>query len=1141
MKYAMFARFLATVLLVAGPAVAQRDLGSILGTISDPQGAVIAGAKVLITEDATGLKYTAESDEGGNYIRSLLKAGTYSIEVEAPGFKKAVQRGILLGGGDRVGVNLQLTVGEITQSVEVEAIAPLLQTENTTLGDTMQAKTVSELPLGGQRKFTYLARLAPGVVPSEQGARDAAGGGFSANGVRSNGQNNFLLNGVDNNVNVIDFINQTSYVIGPSVEAIGEMRVMTNGYSAEYGRGAGGVVNVTIKSGTNDIHGTVFEFLQNDKVNANIWENNRAGKDRGPFKQNQYGVAIGGPLIKNRTFWFADWQGTRIRSTGGAVPGLGNTFVKTIPRPEFKNGDFSSLLTGRVVGTDALGRNIIEGAIYDPTSTRLAPNGQYVRDPFAGNIIPANRFDPAAKRLIDLYPTPNQNLADRIPGNNFINVTTGAQDNDQFDVRIDHRLTDKDMLFGSLSWSNENKTNTQPFPGALDGTDFGGREEMNLGRNAMLSYTRVWTPTFLTETRLAFSRLVTERVQANSDQDLFTEYGIGGLNPTGPLNGGLPNIQPEGYSNVGGSEWLPTKEYSNVWDFIQNVSINKGSNSLKFGYEYRPIEFPFYQVPTPRGTFQFQRNRTNVQEAPGLTGDGIASWLLGYPGNSTITTQNFISSEKVAHAFYFQDDWRINSKLTINLGVRYELFSPISEKFGRQSTYDWDRHVLVIPEGKDQDAPLPPNFATSFPDITVERGLVSKYLIPWDKTNVGPRIGIAYRPFDRSVFRIGYGIFYGGEENQGGNPNRGEGVPFNQTQNLNLENQWTMNPFLTTFTQGWPTNVFNLPANISFRTIDPNFRNPLVHKWNFTIQQELGWNTALEVGYIGSHGAHQVTNWDSNSANNDPRPGIDVNSRRPQPFLRGGIQRTSSFGRSNYHGLAGKLEKRYSNGLDFTASYTWGHVLADTNTPLSTSTGWALRDVNCFSCEYADAGWDIRHRFVYSAVYDIPFGRGKAASSGNAVVNTILGNWQVNSILTLSTGQPFTLRTRNAVGSFLSTRPDAVPGKHPNQAPAGGRTPDLWFDITAVNRPVPNTLGNLGNQTNRGPGIKNVDLSLFKDFPFTERFKVQFRAESFNLTNTPQYSINGIGNEEGSGNFGRIAQTLPGTARNLQFALRFMF
>ncbi len=305
--------------------LAQRDLGTLTGTVTDSTGAVVAGAKIFITEQATGVKDAAETDGTGTYVRPLLKPGTYTIEVEATGFRKAVQRDILLNSGDRVGVNIQLSVGDLTQTVEVTAAAPLLQTESTTLGITMGAKVVNEVPLGGQRKFTFLAPLVPGVVPAEQGARDAAGGGFSANGVRSNGQNNFLLNGVDNNVNVIDFINQSAYVIGPSLEAIGEMKVVTNGYSSEYGRGAGGVVNVTIKSGTNEIHGGVFEFLQNDNFNANSWERNRAGQVRPYLRQNLYGAAIGGPIVRNKTFWFADWQGIRIRSLSGFVPGTPGT------------------------------------------------------------------------------------------------------------------------------------------------------------------------------------------------------------------------------------------------------------------------------------------------------------------------------------------------------------------------------------------------------------------------------------------------------------------------------------------------------------------------------------------------------------------------------------------------------------------------------------------------------------------------------------------------------------------------------------------------------------------------------------------------------------------------------------------------
>jgi len=1146
MKTCLF-QGLGLMLLLQISLFAQRDFGTLTGTVTDTTGAVVADAKITITEQATGVKTSATADSTGTYVRPLLKPGTYTVEVEAPGFRKAIQRDVLLTGGDRVGVNISLTVGEMTQSVEVTAAAPLLQTETTTLGQTMGSKTVSELPLGGQRKFTFLAPLAPGVVPAEQGSRDAAGGGFSANGVRSNGQNNFLLNGVDNNVNVIDFINQTAYVVGPSVEAIGEMRIVTNGYSAEYGRGAGGVVNVTIKSGTNDIHGTLFEFLQNDKLNANTWERNRAGATKPYLRQNQYGVAIGGPMIKNRTFWFADWQGTRIRSLSGVVPGLGGvTNPITIPKPAFRNGDFSSILTNNVIGSDALGRPIYQGAIYDVQTQRTLADGRIVRDPFPGNIIPANRFDPASKKLIDLFPSPNQNLNDRLPASNYLPTTPAAQDNDQFDVRIDHRLTDKDSLFGSLSWSNENKNITPPLPGALDASGFNGASEQNLGRNAMLSWTRVWTPTFLTETRLAFSRLVTQRYQANAGQDLFKEFGIGGLNPTAATasNGGLPALAPEGYTTFGGAEWLPTKEYNNVWDFIQNVSINKGKHAIKFGYEYRPIKFPFFQVPDARGIFNFPRNRTAIPEQPGQTGDGFASFLLGYPGNSTLTTTNFVSSEKVAHAWYFQDDWKVTSKLTLNIGLRYELFSPISEKFGRQSNYVPGNATLYIPAGPNQNDPLPPNFATSFPTIQVDRGNVSKYLIPWDKTDIGPRIGIAYQVGTKTVLRGGYGLFYGGEENQGGNPNRGEGVPFNQTQNLNLESNFAArNPFLGRFSEGWPQNVFNLPANISFRGIDPDFRNPLVAKWNFTAQQDLGWNSALEVSYIGSKGSRQLINWDPNVPANSSDPSADVNSRRRYPFLRGGIQQTSTFGISRYHALAAKFEKRYSAGLTMVTSYTYGHALANTGTPLSGAQGIGLYDITCgYTCEYGSASWDVRHRFVTSFSYDLPFGKGRQFGAGsNKVVDAVIGGWQTNGILTLSTGQPFQFRSQNCIGSFSSCRPDAVPGKDPNQAPSGGRTPDQYFDVTASQSPASGTGGNIGPLTGVGPGIRNLDFSAFKTFNLTERYHLQFRSEWLNLSNTPRFSVGSIGNTQGNSNYGRLSGTLPGTARNIQFALRFMF
>src|SRR6266700_4449365 len=600
--------------LSSGVVLAHRDLGTITGTITDSQGAVVPGAKVTITEDATGLTYEVQSGSEGEYIRPLLKPGTYTVTAEATGFRRVAQKNVVLVGGDRVGVSLTLTVGDITQTIEISTEAALLQTESTTLGANLGSRSLSELPLGGQRIFTFLARLSPGVVPAETGARDAVGGGFSANGVRSNGQNNFLLNGVDNNVNVIDFLNQTAFVVGPAVEAIGEMQILTNGYNAEYGRGAGGVLNVNLKSGTNELHGALWEILQNDKLDANRWEFNKAGTARGPFKQNQFGAAAGAPIIKNRLFIFGDYQGTRIASTGGAVQNIGYGGFYTIPTQAMVHGDFSSLLGG--------GSGL---QLYDPASTQTV-NGQLTRTPFAGNIIPANRFDPAAAKIMALYPATNQPVRiGNFPQNDYFASTAGRQTTDQGDGRVDYRLSDKDSLFGSLSWSNLSKLNAPSVPGALDGSPFNAVTEEDLGRNAQMSYTRVWKPSIISETRVGFSRLVTSRVGANPNTDEFKALGIGGYDPVGALNGGLPQIHfndttdTQRYNQIGANDWLPSKEFSNVWDFIQNVAINKGGHALKFGAEYRIIKFPFFQVPYPHGELNFRQDDTAFPSAQGAS------------------------------------------------------------------------------------------------------------------------------------------------------------------------------------------------------------------------------------------------------------------------------------------------------------------------------------------------------------------------------------------------------------------------------------------------------------------------------------------------------------------------------------------
>jgi len=469
---------------------AQRDLSTLVGIVTDPSGSVIPNATVVVTETSTNEVYTLQTNTAGEYIRPALKPSIYSISVTAPGFKKAEQQGIDLRPGERTAVNITLTVGEASETIEVTASEPLLQTESTQVGAALDSKQTAELPLGSTRIVEFLARLSPGVLPPEPGSRDINGGGFSANGVRSSGQNNFLLNGVDNNSNAIDFQNQTSFSVGPSPDAISETTVSTNGYNAEYGRSAGAVINVELKSGTNQVHGDLFEYMQNRDLDANVWTNNLGGIPRGTFIQNQFGATLGAPIIKDKLFFFVDYQGTTIATSGGAAGGLGFGGFDTIPTPAMLAGNFSSLLgpggtstvNGQTVSFD-------KGMIYDPASTS-GTGSNLSRTPFPGNIIPASRIDPIYAKIAALYPAPNEPVVTgSYPVNDFYVNTPGYQQTEQGDSRVDYKLNDKSTLFGSVSWSNTWKTKAPPFPGALDGSGFTGATENDLNRNGQISYT----------------------------------------------------------------------------------------------------------------------------------------------------------------------------------------------------------------------------------------------------------------------------------------------------------------------------------------------------------------------------------------------------------------------------------------------------------------------------------------------------------------------------------------------------------------------------------------------------------------------------------------------------------------------------
>ena len=1138
------------VLLFSGLAFAQRDLGTITGRVTDPSGAAVPSATITITEDATGESYKLETTTTGDYTRPALRPGIYTVTAEAEGFRRVTEQNVEVTAGGRVGVPLSMQAGDITESSEVTGQAPLVQNESTQLGAQLNADAVATMPLGAQRTFTYLARLSPGIVPGES-SNDASTGGFSANGVRSNGQNNYLLNGVDNNVNVIDFLNGSAYVIGPPPEAIGGVQVVTSGADAEYGRAAGGVINVNLKTGTNQLHGGLWEVLQNNDLNANSWINNGVGQPRPVFKQNQFGAAAGGPIIKNRFFIFGDYQGTRIANVNSS--GFG-----TISTPAEIKGNFSGLL-GNSIGAGALG-NIAQYEIFDPTTTQTV-NGQLVRDPFTGNIIPASRIGPIQAKILNLLPAPNQPV-NGFPINDYYYISPGHQDVDSGDLRSDFKLSNKDSLYGSLSWYDNTRTSVPVLPLGL-GDSFGGDSQITPTRNAQLGYTRVWTPCIVSETRVAVTRLTTSIFGPGQAVDDYQAYGIGGYDPTPELalNGGLPGISASRYTFLGASNWQPMNMRSNVQDYIQNLAIAKGSHAFKLGAEYRFIQFPFVQVPDPHGTFYFSQNATaypsTANGSSGLalntnTGDAMASYLLGVVDTGEISSVNQISSQKETYSVYAQDDWKVTPKLTVNLGVRYELFSPTYERFGRESNFVFNpaAPTLEIPQGADQNAALPPNFATAFPNVTVTRGQVSKYMIPWDKSDFGPRFGLAYKVAPKTVFRLGFGIFYGGEENQGGTPNLGESVPFNETVelartdlNLNPIGLFASNPFFPNgFAGGLPSNVFSLPAPISFRGIAQDFRIPLVNKWNVAFQRELPWGVALELAYVGNSQIHQTSSVGTNHALNanacpnfgTTNPNITCAALEPIPYIGEGVLTVSS-GYGNYNAFTAKAEKRLSNGVEFISSYSWSHALSDACPAL---TPCAIFDPTNLRSDYANAEWDIRQSFTTGFTYQLPVGKGRQFGAHlNPVPDRMLGGWALNGILTLRGGIPMSLAYNGCQGVWNSCRPDIVAGKNANAAPAGGRSAAEWFDTGAVAYPAPLTGGDAAAFTIRAPGNSTLDAALFKTFRITERWNLEFRFEAFNAFNKTQLGSPDMNLQDST--FGKI--TSSSGQRNAQFSLRLHF
>jgi TonB dependent receptor/Carboxypeptidase regulatory-like domain len=1187
-------------LLVVGlcmAALAQKDTGAIAGTVKDSSGAVVASAQVTITDVDRGTKFITTTGQQGEYVASPLKIGRYSVTVEKQGFKKAVAGPITVDVQARPEINIALQVGSFNETVTVNTQGPQLETETSELGDVVTSKVVETLPLNG-RNYAQLALLGVGVAPAEPGSRVSGSFGFSSNGARSL-QNNFLLDGVDNNANLGDVLNESSYVVQPSVDAIAEFKVQTNSYSAEFGRGNGAILNAIIKSGTNGLHGDVYEFLRNDKLDGK----NAFDESRQPYKQNQFGFTLGGPIIKNRTFFFGDYEGLRIRQ---AMPFLG-----IIPTPAEIAGDFSAFLPAltpqnRQVAFDSNGNPVpgvfaldcngnftYPGEIFNSRLAGFSANpnglcGMPIGTDALGN--PTNKFtgnaglntpiDPLAARLAAFFPQPNADIA----GNNFRVDPVRSENRNNFDVRIDHRISDKDASFGRFSYENQPSFIPAPFNNVLDGGGFFDGIEDNAYRSLALSETHMFSPTLVNEFRFGYNRINAHRFQLNFNKDISGQLQFPGV-PFSPINGGLPNIGfSDGFVGIGSSGFLPSVEKQNSFVFTENLTWIHGRHSWKYGTEVRLEQFTILQPASSRGDMGFGGDFTDNPAAPGsgsssFTGGAFATFLLGIPDFGDISSFHNIDYRRQIYSGYAEDDWKATDRLTLNLGLRYEMFSTIKEHNNQEATFNFDCLCLIVPKG--QNAPLTPTLAASLPIVRDgSRGLISP-----DRNNFAPRIGFAYQISNKLVTRAGYGVFYGGQENGPfSNPSPGFNPPFYLQETFPQTNCFDSSanplqedcsiPNFNVLANGYPATSLSDPNSPSFYSLSPKLRTPYTQQWHFGVQYQLPADTVLEVSYAGSHGLKLYGFYNGNQAVPTPDTTAATAPRRPahkaapglppgsvcdlanpdncDPVLDVGIPTFRSDDFSNYNSLQVRFQKRTSHGLEFEASYTYSHALDDASSAsLGSQNQGDFRLQTDPRLEYGNADFDVRHRFVLSYAYELPFGKNKAiAGNATGVLNRIIGDWQVAGITTASTGNWFTPtdisndRSNSDGGGtvFNASRPNVV--GDPNGKACAPAT--LFNTCAFATNEIFGSFGDARRNIIRGPGFQNWDLSLFKTFPISENKRLEFRAEFFNAFNhmnpefaNPTTTNENIATELGSPGFGQAQAARD--PRFIQFALKFYF
>jgi hypothetical protein len=1123
---------------------AQKDTASITGQVTDSSGAVVAGARVDAVNIDTNYTYHAVSNPTGEWTISPVRIGTYRVSVEATGFKKAEIAAFTLNVQQRQRLDVALQPGAITQTVEVKDAAPLLESDTSERSQLVDSRTMETLALNG-RNPVQLAQLTAGVTVSEPGARDENGYGFSANGARSL-QNNFLLDGIDNNSNLPDLLNESNYVVMPSVDALQEFRVETNSYAAEFGRATGAVVNATIKSGTNAFHGVVYEFVRNQLFDAR----NYFDSTLPPYHQNQFGATLGGPILHNKLFFFVDYEGLRVSQ--------GQTYTSLVPTDAQRAGDFSNQLDLTTqTGRDCNGRPTYAGELFDTTQTQAsaASSTGYCGVPFSygadgnpSNVLPAGKIDSLGLKLAALYPEPNVNAS----GYNYLSNPILARDRNQGDVRVDQVITQNDNAFYRFSISRQPSTIPGPFFGIADGGGFFSGIEQNNGYSFAVSETHIFSPKKVNELRLGYNRLHSSRFQFNYTENVSGTVGFPGVPyEPGTDNGGLPQLTFNDMSTLGSPTYLPSNEIQNTYTVSDTFTLIIGNNSWKFGGEYRPEEFTIYQPANPRGALSFGTQFTDNPASQGTGGSGFAAMLTGQSDGGNINNLNNVDYFRNVYALFAQDDWRVTPKLTINAGMRWEFFSPVTERHNAQANFNPITGKLDIPY--NSNVSLTPTLS----EILPVNHSASDKLIKSDFNNFGPRLGLAYQITPRLVFRGAFGVFFNGDENGPySNPSPGFNPPYFSSQSFTApcsQSSYAGSaldcsvPGLQQLSNGFPSTALSDPNTPNLFSMQLNLTTPYTLQWHGTLQYQAGQDTEFEVAYVGSKGTKLYTFSNLNQAAPTADASAAYAPRRPFPYVDAFVGYLNSEGYSFYDALQARLQHRFSRGVSALVNYTYSHALGDSsNANLGAQNNDSFRWSKHPEWEYGNLDFDVRHRFVAAYIWDLPFGQGQHfGANANTLTNLLIGDWELSGIITLSSGTWFTVTDANAnfANSDGQQRPDAVPGQKANGKPC---VPGTFFNTCAFTDPQQGSFGDVGLNTLRGPGVENWDASLLKTFPISEQRRFEFRAEFYNLLNHTNFLFAAPGPQNGnnatvlgSTTFGYV--TAARAPRQIQLGLKFYY